>query len=85
MSGRRLDCQSLDDEVTTLQTPWTWWTHLNGVEDNEYWRSALSVSEITEMDRACDVETEAIRFSSFELQNGSNQQHTCKHDMQCII
>jgi len=67
MSGSRLDCQSLDDEVTTLQTPWTWWTHLNGVEDNEYWRSAL-------MDRACDVETEAIRLSSFELQNGSNQQ-----------
>ena len=34
-----------------------------------YWRLEISIvrSEITEMDRACDVETEAIRSSSFDL------------------
>ena len=35
-------------------------------EDKEDWRSELSVSEITEMDRAC-VETEAICLTCFEL------------------
>jgi len=38
----------------------------NGVEDIEDWRSALSDSEITEVDRAC-VETEAIRSTCLEL------------------
>ena len=58
---------------------------LNGVEDTEDWRSALSVQKSLRWIELVMLKLKLYARPPLTCKNGSNQQNTCKHDMQCII